>query len=90
MICTHTFIKIGEITKPRPGVTSMHGGIMGADAGCVRCGQVRRIWADGQVEIMVKGGKPIEEDTLQENNRVKVPGILPIDPGFLLPSTPLS
>lgn len=63
MICTHTFIRINETSKPRPGQgVSMNGMIEGAIAGCIHCGQVRSIYTDGQVKILVQGGEPINED----------------------------
>lgn len=65
MICTHTFIRIDDATKPRPGsVASMHATIGGAVVGCVNCGQVRVVWSDGKVELAHEGGKPIEEDAV--------------------------
>lgn len=67
MICTHTFVKVGEISKPRPSPVPTMIGVPGAEVVCVHCGQVRKLWADGKVEIVVKGGKPIEEDTLEKD-----------------------
>ena len=63
MIHKHTFFKVGEVTKPIPGALGVHRGTPGIDVTCVDCGQVRKLWADGVVEITVEGGKPIEEDS---------------------------
>lgn len=63
MICTHTFLKVGEKTKPVPSALGHHRGTPGVEAVCVNCGQVRHVWADGVVEIVHPGSEPIDEDS---------------------------
>lgn len=65
MICKHTFIRINDASMPRGGVAnavSWNGQIAGATAGCIHCGQIRAVYEDGTVRILVEGGKPIDED----------------------------
>ena len=62
MICKHHFIKLSEISKPRPGTTGMHIGVVGAEVACVHCGQIRKVWSDGTIEIVIEAGTPIKED----------------------------
>lgn len=54
MACKHDFIRINDVMKPRAGVSSMNG-IHGAEVGCVLCGEVRRVYADGEVSLIKKG-----------------------------------
>lgn len=51
----HVFIRIGDVAKMKPEQTSWHSAIVGAEAGCIECGQVRRVWADGTLEIIKRG-----------------------------------
>lgn len=60
MICRHQFVRIGEAAKFPPGNTVR--AMQGAEVGCANCGQVRRVWPDGTVEVVADGGKPLEED----------------------------
>ena len=62
MLCKHDFVRISDVSKPRPGAVGYHAGIAGAEVGCLRCGEIRRVWTDGTVEITVHGGKPLEVD----------------------------
>lgn len=62
MICKHTFVRINDATKPRESAASWNGMIDGATVGCVNCGQVRRVFSDGTLEVLVEGKKPIDED----------------------------
>lgn len=62
MICKHQFVKISDLSKPRHSPVPTMIGIAGAEAGCINCGQIRKVWADGRVEISHTGNKPIDED----------------------------
>ena len=62
MICKHFFIKIGDATKTGGESVPSWRATSGAEVGCVDCGQVRKVWADGTVEVVHQGGEPIEED----------------------------
>lgn len=65
MICTHDFVRIAAVSKmPKgeEGIAPMFRAVPGAEVGCLKCGQVRRVYADGFVEVSVEGGTPIAED----------------------------
>lgn len=53
----HSFIRIEDISKQRHRpensevAVSWNGMIAGALVVCAQCGQVRKIWADGVVEV---------------------------------------
>lgn len=63
--CAHIFIKIGDVGRAlnpeRTDSSSQNWRTSpGVEVVCVACGQVRRAFADGHVEITVDGGgKPI-------------------------------
>lgn len=60
MICKHDFFKTGEVSRMRePNGLKF---IVGVEVVCVQCGQIRRAYADGLVEIKIQGNKPIDED----------------------------
>ena len=62
MICKHQFIRISELSKPRQSPVPTMIGIAGAEVGCAKCGQIRRVWADGTVEITHQGQPTHEEE----------------------------
>lgn len=64
MIHEHDFHRIGEVSKGNAapvGATGVFRGTPGVEVACVSCGQVRRAYVDGVVEITVRGGDPIED-----------------------------
>lgn len=52
----HNFIRINDATKPRPHSVSWNGQVAGAIVGCTTCGQVRVVYQDGTVDILVFEG----------------------------------
>lgn len=57
----HQFIKVSEISKGRPdSLPSMHG-IAGAEVVCALCGQVRRVWSDGRIQVVYESGSDVKD-----------------------------
>lgn len=60
--CNHQFIKLREITKPWhidgkaiiPGKVLRTNDMHGASVACAVCGEVRHIWEDGNITIIMK------------------------------------
>ena len=47
----HFFVHLSEISRPRNQDIPSMIGVAGAEVACAHCGQVRKVWADGKVEI---------------------------------------
>lgn len=68
MTHTHDFHRIGEVSKFPDGTTaetmrqSLPRQVQGVEVGCVNCGQTRRVYADGNVEIESVGRGPIMDE----------------------------
>jgi len=67
MLCKHSFIKSADVSKPRPETHGMHRGIAGVEAICINCGQVRRAYIDGSVEIRELGEGPIDPNNEEDH-----------------------
>ena len=52
MTHTHQFIQIDTISKPSE---VSHRSNFGIKAGCILCGEIRHLWPDGTVEVVIKG-----------------------------------
>ena len=67
MICTHAFHRIGDASRGAyadPASTTASVPIRptpGVEVACVRCGQVRKAFADGTVVVTHQGGRPIDD-----------------------------
>lgn len=60
MICKeHKFINIGSISKPVVGTETIHRQEFGVKIGCALCGEIRNLWPDGTVEVVIRGNPPI-------------------------------
>lgn len=65
MNCQHQFVKIADVDKVPPTANGIPARpIPGAEAACCICGEVRRVWSDGTVDIKIEGkyGKPLRHD----------------------------
>ena len=64
MNCEHQFIKITDISKPIPNTTGFNRGIEGIITGCIKCGEIRELFEDGEFKIKIGNyqyGRPIKE-----------------------------
>lgn len=52
MICTHQFLEIDKVSKPTEVTFRTEWGIKVA---CTLCGEIRHIWPDGEVEVVIEG-----------------------------------
>lgn len=57
MHTTHKFIKTSEIDRNK--YQNLEHKIMGAVVVCAECGEVREVWEDGKVNILIKGKWPL-------------------------------
>lgn len=61
--CWHQFIRISDVDKtPKydPNTTAMPPRpVPGANAGCIICGEVRSVFANGKVTIDIPAGKAV-------------------------------
>lgn len=55
MTHTHAFFAVDTINKARPGAVRFHDMTLGVLVVCALCGQVRKAWADGLVEVAIPG-----------------------------------
>ena len=63
MTCDHDFVRINDASKQRSKEgepVSWNGMIDGATVGCVKCGEVRTVYSDGEVRLVKEGGEPID------------------------------
>lgn len=67
MTHTHQFIEIDRVSKSDGNiVASIHRQIFGIKAGCILCGEIRNLWPDGTVEVVIKG---TQNDTPDDNTK---------------------
>ena len=66
----HQFIEIDTISRPdvAPGAQVTHRQVFGVKVCCPGCGEVRNLWPDGQVQVVVKGRKQdgIDDDCTRD------------------------
>ncbi len=74
MTCTHQFILIEQLNRPMggfdnassttPDAIAPNRDMYGSKVGCIVCGEIRTIWADGEITIDVPA-----KDEQKENNK---------------------
>lgn len=64
MTCTHQFIEMEKINRPTDVSFRSEWGMKVA---CALCGEIRHMWPDGEVEVVINGkGITKEDDRDQE------------------------
>ncbi len=63
MIHKHQFVQAGECEKPRPNSATIYSTIQGYIYVCIdpECDALRRVWSDGEKEIVREGLADREE-----------------------------
>jgi hypothetical protein len=64
----HKFFELDRINKPDPDspaqpgtIGGIHRSIFGVKVVCATCGEVRHLWPDGTVEVVIKGREKTPE-----------------------------
>ena len=67
--CTHDFHRIADASKGQivGGTSSSDAGSVfratpGVEVGCVNCGQIRKVFSDGNVDVVLAGAGPVMDE----------------------------
>ncbi len=59
MKCKHQFVRISDLRRTFDGNQR---GEYGASAGCVECGEVREVFENGTLRVIVEGSPLVRDD----------------------------